>query len=134
MTPEWVDFTGAFSAAVAAVLAGIALYFAWRAGRDLVHDRRDTFELSVLREIFDIVNNREHTKPHLRQFLRGQIPALEEYYEKHPMLWFETMQSNPGLDPEYLKWRSRELDRLVNSAIAEVLSAINRRTGQAGRS
>lgn len=51
MTPEWVDYVGAFSAAAAAVFAIAALFFAIKAGRDLVHDRRDTFEIGILREM-----------------------------------------------------------------------------------
>jgi hypothetical protein len=44
------------SAALAAVLAAAALYFAWRAGRDLTHDRRDTFELQIFREMLPLLD------------------------------------------------------------------------------
>lgn len=138
MTPEWVDYTGAISAAVAAVGAIVALIFAIKAGRDLTHDRSDTFELQVLRDLYEIVSQGQYIKPHLRAFLRGSFPALAEYYEVGSMLMFEATQGThikPGYasENEYMAWRGEELDRMLQAAKAELLGAVYQRTGRSGR-
>jgi hypothetical protein len=136
VAPGWVDYLGAFSTAGATILALAALTFAVKAGRDLIHDRRDTFELQILRELYDAVDAGSATRAVvLMKFMHQPFPATAEFADIYPKLWQEATSgviTNPAhdFDTDYIAWRGRELLRVAISAKAEILRAVNERTGR----
>lgn len=51
--PSGWDYVVGVSTILASVLALIAIWFAVKAGRDLVHDRRQAFELGILLALYE---------------------------------------------------------------------------------
>jgi hypothetical protein len=146
MAPEWVDYLGAFSAAVAAVLALGALYFAVKAGRDLVHDRRDTFEIGILREMLSYLD--EGLGLYWPQFstskfstlydLVGEnLPAVDELLGKQANLDISEVliQPSPVRTQMILENQRRERRRneLLDNARSDIHAAINARVGRPRR-
>jgi hypothetical protein len=131
---EWV--TG-ISAAGAALLAAAALYFAWKAGRDLTHDRRDTFELQIFREMLPLFDQQYVYWPPpwgpalttLRTMIKGPLVALDALLQEIPSLGIpiEELSSPAGVDMQERR------ARLINEVRDELYAQIYIRTGQRRR-
>jgi hypothetical protein len=101
---DYVVGGGTIAAVVAAV---VALTFAAKAGSDLVHDRRQTFELSILLEIYRLTeaySGPDVVRVHASLLPRDELPTLREKLRDPNSTW---------TDPERTTLRS-EIETAIN--------------------
>lgn len=103
-----------------------------KAGRDLVHDRRQTFELGLLLELCEFVERGENlaTSPKVRVQSRllpaSELPALQEW-----LYWPRMQIFDPRLDEptaEDADARREYTSTLRERIMADIDQAITRRT------
>jgi multisubunit Na+/H+ antiporter MnhF subunit len=123
--PSWWDYVVGVSTILASVLALIAIWFAVKAGRDLVHDRRQVFELGVLVDVYETLETTLSDFgfiARVRLLPKAELPALHEYaLDPRPP---DIDEDSSGTDVGRIKYFSAIRER----AKREVEQAIAKRT------
>jgi hypothetical protein len=127
--PSTWDYVVGFSTILAVVGAAVALLYAAKAGSDLVNDRRQTFELSLLLHIYEKVEGgmpltgTQDVAYRVRLIPEDELPALNEWMFHRRDVTSDLDDQTEKINAE-IKYRAR----LVERAKIELGQAIGQRT------
>ncbi len=124
--PSGWDYAVIFSTIAAAALALVAIWFAVKAGRDLVHDRRQVFELGILLDLYEkvqVLPPQEVTlQARVRLVHEAELPALHELVlnpKPPPIDEKDAGGADISARSEYAKTTREQAMREIEQAIAK---------------